>query len=50
MMTHGGMGYAAEYQVECLFRDSILPVITPVSPAKIINCIAEKVVGLPKSY
>ncbi|GGD80798.1 acyl-CoA dehydrogenase family protein [Croceicoccus mobilis] len=50
VMTHGGMGYAREYQVERFFRDSILPVITPVSPEMIMNFIAEKVLGLPKSY
>ncbi|MET0545585.1 MAG: acyl-CoA dehydrogenase family protein [Caulobacterales bacterium] len=50
VLTHGGMGYAKEYQVERFWRDSILPVITPVSPEMILNFIAEKVLELPKSY
>ena len=32
-MTHGGMGYAKEYQVERLFRESMLPRIAPVTRA-----------------
>lgn len=50
VMTHGGMGYAKEYQVERLFRESILPVITPITEQMILSFIAEKVLGLPKSY
>jgi len=50
VMTHGGMGYATEYQVERLFRESILPVITPVTEQMILSFVAEKVLGLPKSY
>jgi len=50
VMTHGGMGYAREYQVERLFRESILPRFTPVTEQLILSFIAEKVLGLPKSY
>ncbi|HET8611566.1 MAG TPA: acyl-CoA dehydrogenase family protein, partial [Sphingomonas sp.] len=50
VMTHGGMGYATEYQVERLFRESILPVITPITEQMILSFIAEKVLDLPKSY
>ena len=50
MMTHGGMGYAAEYQVERYFRESLIPRIAPVTPHMILNFIAEKVLGMPKSY
>jgi len=50
VMTHGGMGYAKEYQVERLFRESILPVITPITEQMILSFIAEKVLDLPKSY
>ena len=50
VMTHGGMGYAKEYQVERLFRESILPVITPITEQMILSFVAEKVLGLPKSY
>lgn len=50
VMTHGGMGYAREYQVERLFRKSILPRIAPVTEQLILSFIAERVLGLPKSY
>ncbi len=50
VMTHGGMGYAQEYQVERLFRESILPRIAPVTEQLILSFIAERVLGLPKSY
>jgi acyl-CoA dehydrogenase len=50
VLTHGGMGYAREYQVERLFRESILPRIAPVTEQLILSFIAEKVLGLPKSY
>jgi acyl-CoA dehydrogenase len=50
VMTHGGMGYAAEYQVERYFRESLIPRIAPVTPHMILNFIAEKVLGMPKSY
>jgi acyl-CoA dehydrogenase len=50
VMTHGGMGYAKEYQVERLFRESILLRIAPVTEQMILNFIGEKVLDLPKSY
>jgi acyl-CoA dehydrogenase len=50
IMTHGGMGYAREYQVERLFRESMIPVLAPVSEQLILSFIAENVLGLPKSY
>lgn len=50
VMTHGGMGYAQEYQVERLFRESILPRIAPVTEQMILSFIGEKVLDLPKSY
>lgn len=50
IMTHGGMGYAKEYQVERLFRESMLPVLAPVSEQLILSFIAENVLDLPKSY
>ena len=50
VLTHGGMGYAKEYHVERYFRESMLPRIAPVSPQLIFCFIAEKVLGLPKSY
>ena len=50
VMTHGGFGYAKEYQVERFLRESFIPRIAPVSPELILSFIGEKVLGLPKSY
>ena len=50
ILTHGGMGYAKEYHVERYLRESFIPRIAPISPHMILNFIAEKVLGLPKSY
>jgi acyl-CoA dehydrogenase len=50
VLTHGGMGYAREYQVERLFRESILSRIAPITEQLILSFIAEKVLELPKSY
>ena len=50
IFTHGGMGYAKEYHVERYMRESWIPRLAPVSPQLILNFIAEKVLGLPKSY
>jgi acyl-CoA dehydrogenase len=50
IMTHGGMGYAKEYHVERYLREALIARIAPVSPQMILNFIAEKVLGMPKSY
>jgi acyl-CoA dehydrogenase len=50
VMTHGGFGYAKEYHVERYLRESLIPRIAPISPQLILCYIAEKVLGLPKSY
>ena len=50
VMTHGGFGYAKEYHVERYLRESLIPRIAPISPQLILSFIAEKVLGLPKSY
>lgn len=50
VLTHGGMGYAKEFHVERYFRESMLPRIAPVSPQLALSFIAERVLGLPKSY
>jgi len=50
VLTLGGMGYAREYNVERFLRESYIARIAPVSPQMIMNFIAEKVLGLPKSY
>ncbi|KRE17513.1 acyl-CoA dehydrogenase [Bosea sp. Root381] len=50
ILTHGGMGYAAEYHVERYLRECLIPRLAPVSPQMIKNFIAEKVLDLPRSY
>ena len=50
VMTHGGFGYAKEYHVERYLREVMIPRIAPVSPQMILCFIAEKVLGLPRSY
>jgi acyl-CoA dehydrogenase len=48
--THGGMGYASEYNVERYFRESVVTRLAPVSRELILCYLAERVLGLPKSY
>ena len=50
VLMHGGFGYAKEYHVERYFRESMLLRIAPISIQLIMCYIAEKVLGLPKSY
>jgi acyl-CoA dehydrogenase len=50
VMTHAGMDYAQEYQVERLFRESILTRIAPITEQMVLSFIAERVLELPKSY
>jgi acyl-CoA dehydrogenase len=48
--THGGMGYAAEYHVERHFREMVARQLAPISREMTLCFIAEKELGLPKSY
>lgn len=50
VMTHGGMGYAKEFHVERFLREILIARIAPVSRELILSHIAEKALGLPKSY
>ena len=50
VLTHGGFGYAREYHVERYFREIQIARIAPVSSQLILSHIAERVLGLPKSY
>jgi len=50
VMTHGGMGYAKEYDVERYFRESMIARLAPISREMVFNYLAERVLGLPKSY
>ena len=49
-MTHGGMGYAKEFHVERYLREVLIARLAPVSRELILCYIAERVLGLPKSY
>jgi acyl-CoA dehydrogenase len=50
VLVHGGMGYAKEYHVERLLREVMLSRIAPVTRELILCHVAEKALGLPKSY
>lgn len=50
VLTHGGFGYAREFHVERYLREAMIPRIAPVSRELILSHIAERVLGLPKSY
>jgi acyl-CoA dehydrogenase len=50
VMTHGGMGYAKETHVERLLREVLICRLAPISPQLILCHVAEKALGLPKSY
>lgn len=50
IMTHGGFGYAKEFHVERYLREVMIPRIAPISPQLVLCYIAERVLGLPKSY
>jgi acyl-CoA dehydrogenase len=50
MATHGGMGYAREYHVERLFREVMIPYLAPVSQQLALCYVAERALGMPKSY
>jgi acyl-CoA dehydrogenase len=50
LQTHGGFGYAKEFDVERLWREIRLYKIAPVSQQMCLNYIGEHVLGLPKSY
>ena len=50
IMTHGGYGYAKEYHVERYLRDIFVARIAPITPQLILNYVAERALGLPKSY
>ena len=50
LLTHGGMGYAKEFHVERYLRESLIVRIAPITPHLILSFIAEKAMGLPKSY
>ena len=50
IQTHGGFGFAAEYDIERKFRETRLYQVAPISTNMILSFIAEHVLGLPRSY
>ena len=50
LQTHGGFGFASEYNIERKFRETRLYQVAPISTNLILAFIAEKALGLPKSY
>ena len=50
LQTHGGFGFAAEYDVERKFRETRLYQVAPVSTNLILSYVAEHVLGLPRSF
>ncbi len=50
LQTHGGFGFAAEYDVERKFRETRLYTVAPISTNLILSYVAEHVLGLPRSF
>ena len=50
LQTHGGFGFACEYDIERKFRETRLYQVAPISTNMIFGYVAEHVLGLPKSY
>ena len=50
LQTHGGFGFACEYDVERKFRETRLYQVAPISTNLILSYVAEHVLGLPRSY
>jgi len=50
LQTHGGFGFAEEFDVERKFRETRLYQVTPISTNLVLSYIAEHVLGLPRSY
>ena len=50
VQTHGGFGFAEEYDIERKFREARLYQVAPISTNLILSFIAEHVLGMPRSY
>ncbi len=50
LQTHGGYGFAEEYDIERKFRETRLYQIAPISTNLVLSYLAEHVLGLPRSY
>jgi alkylation response protein AidB-like acyl-CoA dehydrogenase len=50
VQTHGGFGFAEEYDIERKYREARLYQVAPISTNMILNFVSEHVLGLPRSY
>jgi len=50
IQTHGGYGFAEEYDIERKFRETRLYQVAPISTNLILSYVAEHVLGMPRSY
>ncbi len=50
IQTHGGFGFAEEYDIERKFRETRLYQVAPISTNLILSYLAEHVLGMPRSY
>jgi acyl-CoA dehydrogenase len=50
IQTHGGFGFAEEYDVERKFRETRLYQVAPISTNLVLSYVAEHVLGMPRSY
>ncbi|MGQ0432385.1 MAG: acyl-CoA dehydrogenase family protein [Microthrixaceae bacterium] len=50
MQTHGGFGYATEYDIERYWKEARLMRLAPIPQEMVLNYLAEHVLGLPRSY
>jgi acyl-CoA dehydrogenase len=50
VQTHGGFGFAEDYDIERKFRETRLYQVAPISTNLILTYVAEHVLGLPRSY
>jgi alkylation response protein AidB-like acyl-CoA dehydrogenase len=50
VQTHGGFGFAEEFDIERKFRETRLYLTAPISTNLVLSYVAEHVLGLPRSY
>ena len=50
LQTHGGFGFAAEYDIERKFRETRLYQVAPISTNLILSYLGEHVLGMPRSF
>ena len=50
IQTHGGFGFAEEYDIERKFRETRLYQVAPISTNLILSYLSEHILGLPRSY